>query len=104
MRRAQPRTLTYAIEVARAEAEPATLLAAVQSAWAEAVGPRIAAEARPLRERAGTVTVGCRAATWAQELDLLQTELIARLNEELGSPRVGGLRFVIDDELVRDTL
>ena len=59
------------------DAQPATLLAAVQGCWRAAVGERIAAEARPVRERDGVITVECRAATWAQELDLLQDELLA---------------------------
>jgi predicted nucleic acid-binding Zn ribbon protein len=96
-RRAHPRALGDAVRAARAEAEPATLLAAVHSVWDRAVGDRIAREARPLREREGAITVGCRAATWAQELDLLQDELLERLNFELAPMRVESLRFVIDD-------
>jgi hypothetical protein len=54
-------------------------------------------------ERDGLVTVACRSATWAQELDLLQTELIERLNGALSewaeagaeSP-VRALRFSAD--------
>ena len=41
-----------------------------------------------MRERDGVVTVGCRAATWAQELDLLQDELLERLNRALEPRRV----------------
>ena len=54
-----------------------------------------------MRERDGTVTVECRAATWAQELDLLQDELLERLNSALGEARVGALRFVVGDGLDR---
>ena len=56
--------------------------------WREAIGERVAAEARPVRERDGVITVECRAATWAQELDLMQDELLARLNAALGGARV----------------
>ena len=97
-RRAQPRALGEAIKSLRGEAEPATPLAAAQSAWRVAVGERIAAEARPLRERDGVLTVGCSAATWAQELDLLQDELLARLNEALRPRELRRLRFVVGDE------
>ena len=68
---------------ARAHAEPLTLLAAAQSAWPAAAGARVAAEAEPVAERDGVVTIACRSATWAQELDLLQPELLERLNEAL---------------------
>jgi hypothetical protein len=66
-------------------------------------GEAVAAEANPVSERAGLVTVACRSATWAQELDLLQSELLERLNaaifkadpeRSIGS--VSGLRFTAD--------
>ena len=94
-RRSAPRALGDAIRSLRTEAEPATPLAAVQSVWQAAVGERIAAQATPLREREGVLTVGCAAATWAQELDLLQTELLARLNAALDPIELRGLRFVV---------
>jgi predicted nucleic acid-binding Zn ribbon protein len=94
-RRGAPRPLGESVRALRVEAVPATLLAAVQERWDDAVGERIAAEARPVREREGTITVECRSATWAQELDLLQSELLERLNQALGGPRVRRLRLVV---------
>jgi hypothetical protein len=54
-------------------------------------------------ERDGVVTIACRSATWAQELDLLQPELIERLNGALSEADpaasdapVKGLRFTAD--------
>jgi predicted nucleic acid-binding Zn ribbon protein len=90
----RPRRIGEALERVRHEVEPATPLAAVQRVWREAVGDRIAAEAEPTAERDGVITVSCRAATWAQELDLLHDQLVARLNEALASERVLRLRFV----------
>jgi predicted nucleic acid-binding Zn ribbon protein len=75
---------------------PKTLLAAVQSEWPRACGEAIAAEAQPVAERDGVITVACRSATWAQELDLMQQRLRAQLNRALGEPRVAGLRFTAD--------
>lgn len=103
-RRGAPRSLGDAIRRSRSEAEPATLLAAVQGAWRSALGERVASEARPVREREGVVTVSCRAATWAQELDLLQRELLERLNAAIEPRRVEGLRFVVADERADDTI
>jgi predicted nucleic acid-binding Zn ribbon protein len=97
-RRSQPRALAEILEAARAKAEPATLIAAVQGCWWEAAGERIAAEATPVRERDGVVTVACRAATWAQELDLLQGELLERVNRALTPRRISRFRFVVADE------
>lgn len=103
----KPRRIGAAIAGVRAAAMPHTLLAAVQGAWPEAVGERIAAEAEPTAERDGTVTVVCRAATWAEELDLLHDELLGRLNAALEARRLPGeaapfppvrrFRFIIGD-------
>jgi predicted nucleic acid-binding Zn ribbon protein len=99
----QPQRLGNAVRRARERAEPQTLLAAVQSAWAEAAGAGVAAEAAPVSERDGIVTVACRSATWAQELDLLQNDLLTRLRKALDSHEqhapatpLRGLRFTAD--------
>lgn len=96
-RRAQPRAFGDAVRAARTRAEPATPLAAVQSVWDEAVGKAIAAAAHPVAERDGVVTVACTAATWAQELDLMGEELLARLSDELGEAAPKRLRFLTGD-------
>jgi predicted nucleic acid-binding Zn ribbon protein len=93
----RPRPIADSIRAIRAEVEPATLLAAVQGRWVGAVGERIATEAWPTREREGTITVACRKSTWAQELDLMQSELVERVNGALGEPRVRRLRFIVGD-------
>ncbi len=85
MRRPSPRPLAAALAQLKSEAEPATVLARVQASWPRAVGPAIAAEAEPVEERAGILTVACRSAVWAQELQLLSEELLSRLNETLGT-------------------
>jgi predicted nucleic acid-binding Zn ribbon protein len=98
-----PRRLGAALRPATRRARPRTLLAAVQEAWPRAAGEAVAAEASPVSERDGTVTVACRSGTWAQELDLLQSEFLERLNRALfeadpegpESP-VSGLRFTAD--------
>ena len=92
MRRRAPVPLSGAIEQLTKRLEPMTPLAAVQRAWPQAVGPVVAAEAEPVAERAGVVTVRCRTAVWAQELTLLAPELVGKLNEAIGEPRVTELR------------
>ena len=104
MRRAQPRAISGAIAAIREAAQPATPLAAVIAAWPEAVGERIAAEAQPVAEREGVITVACRAATWAQELDLLGDELLERLRASVRDTRVERLRFVVSPEPFTDTI
>ena len=99
MRGHAPRKLGSALGAVRQEVAPATPLAAVQSVWSQVAGDAIAAEAQPVSERDGAVTVACRSATWAQELDLMGPDLLARLNaalEDAGAPAIGRLRFTAD--------
>jgi predicted nucleic acid-binding Zn ribbon protein len=67
----------------------------VQRSWGEVAGDVIAAEATPLSEQSGVVTVACRSAVWANELELLSKGLVEGLNEALGGHAVGALRFVV---------
>jgi predicted nucleic acid-binding Zn ribbon protein len=83
-RRQAPREASTAFRAARDRVAPRTGLAAVQAAWRGAVGERIAAVATPVSERAGTLTIECVDPVWAQELDLMQGQLLERLREELG--------------------
>jgi predicted nucleic acid-binding Zn ribbon protein len=95
MSRSGPRPLASTLRSLRDDVAPETPLAAVQGCWDDAVGPGIAAQARPVAEREGVVTVACAAATWAQELDLLHDDLLRRLAEALGEAAPRRLRFVV---------
>jgi len=80
-------------------AEPPTLLAAVQRAWPAAVGEAVAREGSPVAERSGVVTVACRSSTWAQELDLLRDQIIARIRRDLPDPAaLKAIRFTASGE------
>lgn len=96
-RRRAPRKATEAIRAARESAAPRTPLAAVQSVWSGAVGERVAAVATPVSERAGTVTVECAEAVWAQELELMQAQLLERLRDELAEAAPQALRFRVKE-------
>jgi predicted nucleic acid-binding Zn ribbon protein len=92
-RRRAPRQAGEAFRVARDRAAPKTGLAAVQAAWSTALGERLAAVAEPVSERAGTLTVECTDGVWAQELDLMQDQLLERLREAMGERAPQALRF-----------
>jgi predicted nucleic acid-binding Zn ribbon protein len=98
---AGPRRLGEALGGVRAETTPATLLAAVQAEWPRVAGPAVTAQADPVSEREGVVTIACRSATWAQELDLMAPDLLERLNRALAeggafAGTVERLRFTAD--------
>ncbi|HEY0277532.1 MAG TPA: DUF721 domain-containing protein [Solirubrobacterales bacterium] len=84
--------------MARDLAAPKTGLASVQASWSAAVGAQIAEVAQPISERSGTLTVECSNATWAQELDLMQTQLLERLREALGEGAPQALKFRVSRE------
>jgi predicted nucleic acid-binding Zn ribbon protein len=97
-RRRSPRQASAAIRAARDRAAPRTGLAAVQAAWAGTVGEQLAAVATPVSERAGTLTIECADTVWAQELNLMQGQLLERLQEELGSLAPSALRFRVGND------
>lgn len=96
-RRRAPRPASSGLRAALEQAAPKTPLAALQTAWAEVVGERIAAVASPVSERAGEVTVSCSDSVWAQELDLMQGQLLERLGDRLGDRAPQSLRFRVSD-------
>lgn len=92
-RRRAPRPAATGLRAALQRAAPRTPLAATQAAWAEVVGEQIAERTRPIAERGGQVTVECLDSVWAQELDLMQEQLLERLAERLGEQAPQSLRF-----------
>lgn len=92
MSRRAPRQAGLALGALVDGLAPLTLLAEVQRVWAGVVGEAVAAEATPTADRGGTLTVTCRSAVWAQELDLMGPDVVARLNAALGREAVAGLR------------
>jgi predicted nucleic acid-binding Zn ribbon protein len=82
--RPAPRRLASALECFTGELSPGSTLSRVQMVWERVAGPAVAASAAPTAERAGTLTVTCSAAVWAQELDLMAPVLLQGLNDALG--------------------
>jgi predicted nucleic acid-binding Zn ribbon protein len=97
-RRRAPRPAATALRAALEQAAPQTPLAAVQAVWREVVGERIASAAHPVSERGREVEVGCSDSVWAQELDLMQEQLLQRLRERLGERAPHALRFRVEDD------
>jgi predicted nucleic acid-binding Zn ribbon protein len=92
MSRAAPRPLSAALDTLTSTLAPASTLARVQEVWELAAGHAIAASAYPTAEHGGVLTVTCDAAVWAQELDLMAGDLIARVNVALGAESIRALR------------
>jgi len=92
MSRPAPRPFSVALASLTATIAPSTPLARVQEVWQSVAGAAVAQAARPTAERSGILTVVCSAAVWAQELTLMSSQLIERLNSALGEELVHELR------------
>jgi predicted nucleic acid-binding Zn ribbon protein len=92
--RRSPRRFSLAIDQMTAELAPETALADAQRAWPDAVGPAIAAEAKPIAERGGVLTISCSASVWAQELELMAPAILERLNGRMRGAAITRLRCV----------
>jgi predicted nucleic acid-binding Zn ribbon protein len=92
MKRRAPRPLSQIVPGFTAALAPASMLARVQTVWERAAGAAIASCAKPTGERDGVLTVTCEAAVWAQELDLMAGELIAKINAQLPGEPIRELR------------
>lgn len=92
MSRQAPRRLSLAIEGLTSALAPATTLARVQQIWEQAVGAQVAAAGLPTAERDGVLTVTCSDSVWSAELDLMSSDLVERLNDELGERLIQRLR------------
>jgi predicted nucleic acid-binding Zn ribbon protein len=83
-------------ELARGGSRDAIPLAVVTAAWPTAVGDAVARKAWPLRlGRDGTLHVAAASATWANELSLLQEEILAALRARLGADSPSKVRFAV---------
>nr|WP_183266021.1 DUF721 domain-containing protein [Acidocella aromatica] len=61
--------------------------------WPQLAGPELANRAVPVKFAGGTLTLGCTGPV-AMELQMLESQIIARLNLGLGHASVERLRFV----------
>lgn len=93
-----PRKLGGLIREVSAAIEPETPLARIQASWEGAAGPEFAARCGPVALRDGIITVVCESAVWAQELDLLQAEVVRRLGEKAGIEELRSLRVRVTDQ------
>ena len=60
--------------------------------WRDAVGSKVARMVKPYRFERGVLYVYTDSSTWAQEISLLKSDLIWRLNRKLGGDIVSDIR------------
>ena len=69
-------------------------------AWEEAVGPTLAQYTSPLRLSKGYLEVAVPSAVWRTQLNFMQRDIAARINELLGEQVVKGLKLLNQSENV----
>ncbi len=71
--------------------DPKLSLAALNYQWGEIVGRPLARETHPLHLKGNRLTIAVSNPAWANDLQLLQTTLLARIREVI--PEVSEIRF-----------
>ena len=71
-------------------------------AWKEAVGPTLAQHTSPLRLSKGYLEVAVPSAVWRTQLNFMQRDIAARINELLGSQVLKGLKLLNQSESVEN--
>ena len=69
-------------------------------AWEEAVGPALAQHTSPLRLSKGYLEVAVPSAVWRTQLNFMQRDIAARINELLDEQVVKGLKLLNQSESV----
>ena len=67
-------------------------------AWEEAVGPSLAQATTPLRLSKGYLEVAVPSGVWRTQLNFMQRDIAARINELLGAQVVEGLKLLNQSE------
>ncbi len=62
--------------------------------WSILVGDRIAAHTQPQHLRKGILTITVGSAAWLNELNFMKTSLVRKINDEVGSGTILGIRLV----------
>ena len=75
--------------------EPDFALQKVWQLWDEAVGETIAQNARPAAFKGQLLIVHVNSSAWIHQLQFLKEDLISKLNDAIGKPLVGEIKFKI---------
>jgi predicted nucleic acid-binding Zn ribbon protein len=96
--RSQPRPVRDSLEhlARRLGAPTASSLGAVFSQWEEAVGPSVAAHARPVSLAGGVLVVAVDQPGWATQLRYLTDDLLGRLADVAGEGVVGRIDIRVE--------
>lgn len=70
-------------------------MARLSSAWPAIAGPLLAGKTAPAKLSNGVLTVLVRNHSWAQELQLGKTVLLARVNSIAGAETIRDIRFAV---------
>ena len=91
----EPRSLRDSVDdvVRSLRGTSARSLAGVFGRWEEAVGPQIAAHARPASLTDGRLVIDVDHPTWATQLRFLESDLLGRLRDVAGADEVTSIEL-----------
>lgn len=72
-----------------------TLLWALRENWPALLGPSLSRQTIPLALQSGTLRIGVKNSVWANELQMMQPEILAKIKKEFPAAEVRELRFQI---------
>jgi len=70
-------------------------LVQVWKIWEQAVGPAVAANARPVAFRGDLLLVHVTSSTWLHHLHFLEKEMIAKINTAMGDTRISNIKLKV---------
>jgi predicted nucleic acid-binding Zn ribbon protein len=70
-------------------------LVEVWDVWERAVGPAIAANARPVAFKGDLLLVHVNSSTWLHHLRFLEKEMIAKINAVMGDTRIRSIKLKV---------
>jgi predicted nucleic acid-binding Zn ribbon protein len=93
----EPRPINESLDrlTRRIGAPKADITAAVFAGWDDLVGPDLAAHARPESLRAGVLVLVADDPAWANQLQFMAADILARVRSAVGSQELTDLRIKI---------
>jgi predicted nucleic acid-binding Zn ribbon protein len=69
----------------------------LRASWSEIIGPDNAAHTRPVAIEGGVLTVRCDSNSWATQLRMLRTRVVAGIAEQHAAAGIADVRFIGPD-------